>query len=44
MPSTPTHLYDCGVLLASLLELLKCQLVVLVEIHVAEDLVHTLLL
>lgn len=39
-----THLNNRWVKLTALLELLECQRVILVEVHVAEDLVHTLML
>ena len=39
---TTTHLHNRRVLLASLYKLVKCQLCVLVTIHIAEDLVHAL--
>ena len=37
-----SHLYDRGILFASLDELVECELGVLVTVHVAENFVHPL--
>ena len=37
-----SHLYDRGILFASLDELVECKLGIFITIHVAENLVHSL--